>query len=174
MTELFYENYEGEMLFDIEDVEISENEYSFVIKAEYNGAVVGARVNVPVLIRRSLFKTIKMVKYNTKLSFTSIGQESDDFICMLEDLLKPVYRSTRKFSETPDEIDFTVLNRSMYDLDKDKIFLRLFNGDDQSDFEEDEKINLEMQFSFNLSSKRATLSEVREGYSADLIAILMA
>ena len=41
-------------------------------------------------------------------------------------------------------------------------------------FEEDEKINLEMQFSFNLSSKRATLSEVREGYSADLIAILMA
>ena len=39
--------------------------------------------------------------------------------------------------------------------------------------EEDEKINLEMNFSFNLQAKKASLVEVKDGYSADLIAIIM-
>lgn len=173
MTELFYDKYQGEMFFDIENVEKSNNEYSFDIKAVYNGAVVGARICVPVLIRKSLFKTFKFVKINDRISITSIGQESDALICALEDLLKPEYRSTKRFSEEPDDIDFSVINKEVYDLDNDKIYLRLFNGEDQSDFDDDEKINLEMHFTFNLSSKRASLIEVREGYSADLIAILM-
>ena len=173
MTELFYDKYEGEMFFDIDEIEKNADEYSFVIKADYKGKTVGARVSVPVLVRKSLFKTYKFVKTNEQILFTSIGSESDDFICALEELLKPPYKSSKHFSEEPDSIDYAVLNREVYDLDNDKIYLRLFNAEDQSDYEEDEKINLEMHFTFNLSSKRASLIEVRDGYSADIIAILM-
>lgn len=173
MTDLFYDKYEGEMFFDIEDVERGSEEYSFTIKAAYDGKTVGARVTVPVIVRRSLFKTLKFVKTNSQLKITSIGEESDNFICALETLLKPAYKSTRRFSDEPDAIDFSVLNRELYELDTDKIYIKLFNGEDQSDFDEDEKINLEMNFTFNLSSMRASLIEVRDGYSADLIAVLM-
>lgn len=173
MTDLFYDKYEGEMFFDIEDIEKGSEEYSFTIKAEYDGRVVGARVSVPVIIKRSLFKTFKFIKNNSQLKIMSIGEQSDAFICALEDLLKPSYRSTKRFSEQPDAVDFSVLNREIYDIDTDKIYLKIFNGEDQSDFEEDEKINLEMNFTFNFSSKRASLIEVRDGYSADLIAVLM-
>ena len=58
-------------------------------------------------------------------------------------------------------------------MDSDKIYLKLFNGEDQSDFDEDEKINLEMNFTFNFGNNRASLIEVRDGYSADLVAVLM-
>ena len=37
----------------------------------------------------------------------------------------------------------------------------------------DEKINLEMNFTFNFGNNRASLIEVRDGYSADLVAVLM-
>lgn len=173
MTDLFYDKYDGEMFFDIEDIKKGSEEYSFTIKAQYDGKIIGARVSVPVLIRRSLFKTYKFIKTNSQLKITSIGQESDDFICALESLLKPPYKSSRHFSDEPDPIDFSVLNRELYDIDSDKIYLKLFNGEDQSDFDEDEKINLEMNFTFNLSSNKASLIEVRDGYSADIIAILM-
>lgn len=173
MTELFFDKYDGEMFFDVSDVEKETDSYSFVIKAQYNGDTVGARVIIPVLTRRSLFKTLKIIRPDAQLRFVSIGEESDGLICAFEDLLKPAYRSTRKFSDEPDPIDFSVLNRELYDLDADKIYIRLYNGEDQSDFDEDEKINLEMNFTFNLSSGRASLIEVREGYSADIIAVLM-
>ena len=173
MTDLFYDKYDGEMFFDIVDLEKGSEQYSFTIKAEYDGKIVGARATVPVLIRRSLFKTYKFIKNNSQIKFASIGEESDNFICMLETLLKPAYKSSRRFSEEPDAIDFSVLNREIYELDSDKIYLKLFNGEDQSDFDEDEKINLEMNFTFNFGNNRASLIEVRDGYSADLVAVLM-
>ncbi len=173
MTDLFYENYDGEMFFDISEVECTSDEYSFVISALYNEKTVAAKVRIPVLIRRSLFKTVKLINYNSKLVFESVGENSDNFVCALEDLLKPPYKSTKKFTDEPEPTDFTVLNRQLYDLDTDKIYLKIYNGDDQSDYEEDEKINLEMNFSFNLQTKKASLIETRDGYSADLIAIIM-
>ncbi len=173
MTELFYEQYDGEMLFDISDIETSNNELSFIIKALYNDKIVAARVTLPVIVSRALFKTVKLVKPSSQLAITSVGEESDNFICALEQLLKPPYKSSREFADETEGIDFSVLNRGVYNLDSDKIYLKLYVGEDQSEFEEDEKINLEMNFSFNLSTKRASLIEVREGYSADIIAILM-
>ena len=173
MTELFYDKYDGEMFFDVSEVEKSTDSYSFVIKALYKGNTVGARVEIPIVTRRSLFKTMKFIRPDSQLAFRSIGNESDALICALEELLKPEYRSSRRFSDQPDPIDFSVLNRELYDIDSDKIYLKLFNAEDQSDFDEDEKINLEMNFTFNLSSNRASLIEVRDGYSADIIAILM-
>ena len=113
MTDLFYDKYDGEMFFDIVDLEKGSEQYSFTIKAEYDGKIVGARVTVPVLIRRSLFKTYKFIKNNSQIKFASIGEESDNFICMLETLLKPAYKSSRRFSEEPDAIDFSVLNREI-------------------------------------------------------------
>jgi len=173
MVDLFYDNYDGEMFFDISDIESGETEYAFTLKANYNDKTVGVRVILPIIVRRSLFKTVKLVKNNSKLIFESIGEESDNFVCALEDLLKPAYKSTRKFTDEPEGIDFSVLNRQLYEFDSDKIYLKLFNGDDQSDLEEDEKINLEMNFSFNFQTKKASLVEIKDGYSADLVAIVM-
>ncbi len=173
MTDLFIDRYDGEMFFDISDVEYGTEEYSFTISAQYNDKTVGARVVVPVLIRRSLFKTIKLVKNNSKITFLSIGEESDNFVCALEDLLKPPFRSTKKFTDEPEGIDFSVLNRQLYELDTDKVYLKIYNGDDQTDLEEDEKINLEMNFSFNFQTKKASLVEVKDGFSSDLVAIFM-
>ncbi len=173
MTDLFYEKYDGEMFFDISDIEFGNDEYSFTISALYNEKTVGAKVVLPVLIRRSLFKTVKLVKNNSKLTFVSIGEESDNLVCALEDLLKPAFRSSRRFTEEPEGIDFTVINKQMYELDTDKVYLKLYNGDDQTDLDEDEKINLEMNFTFNLQTKKASLVEVKDGYSADLVAIIM-
>ncbi len=173
MTDLFYEQYDGEMLFDIESCEKTADRYTMVLKAQYNNEIVGFQISIPVIIRKSLFKVIKFVTPSSQVEMASIGEESDRFICALENLLKPVFQSTKKFSEQTETLDFSVLNREMYDVDADKIYLKLYNGEDQSDFEEDEKINIEMNFSFNLSTKRASLVEVRDGYSADLVAVLM-
>lgn len=173
MTDLFFDKYDGEMFFDISDIEFGTEEYTFVIKAQYDGKTVGVKVILPVLIRRSLFKTIKLVKNHSKIVFQSIGEESDNFVCALEALLKPPFKSTKRFTDEPEGIDFSVLNTQLYELDTDKVYLKLFNGDDQTDLEEDEKINLEMNFSFNLQTKRASLVEVKDGYSSDIVAILM-
>lgn len=173
MTELIYEKYDGEMFFDISDIEIDEDNLSFIIKSMYNDKTVGTKVTIPVIFRRSIFKTVKLVKNSSQLCLSSIGEESDALVVAFEELFKPEFRSSKKFTDEPEGIDFSVLNKELYDFDTDKIYLKLYNADDQSDYDEDEKINLELNFSFNLKTKKASIVEVREGYSADLIAIIM-
>lgn len=173
MTDLFYETYDGEMLFDIESLEKANDKYSFVIKSNYNGTVIGLKIEIPVIVRKTLFKTVKFLRPNGKIDFSSIGEPSDAFIKTIEELFKPQYSSSGAFSEETESLDFSVLNREMYDLDNDKLYIKIFNGEDQSDFEEDEKINIELNFSFNFATKRASLVEVRDGFSADLVATLM-
>ena len=173
MTELFFEKYDGEMFFDISDIEIDNENLNFVIKADCSGKTVGAKVTIPIIVRRSLFKAVKLVKNSAQLCLSSIGEESDSLVVAFEQLFKPEFKSSKKFTDEPEGIDYSVLNKELYDFDTDKIYLKLYNADDQSDYEEDEKINLELNFSFNLKSKKASIVEVREGYSADLIAIIM-
>ena len=175
MIDLFYDNYEGEMLFDISNVEKDIDGISFIFKSNYNDSVVGAKVFIPTITRKAFFKTLTFLKPDAQLCFSSIGEESDNLIVCLEQLLKPKFKSSKKFTDQPEGIDYTVLNGNLYDinLDSDKIYLKLYNAEDQSEYDEDERIDLEMNFSFNLSTKRASLVEVRDGYSADLVAILM-
>lgn len=175
MIDLFIDKYDGEMFFDITDIQKDKEGLSFTFLANYEGSNVGANVFIPTITRRALFKSITLFKPNSQLVFSSIGKESDDFVVALENLLKPPFKSSKKFTDEPEGIDFSVVNPNIYelDIDNDKIYLKLFNGEDQSDLDEDEKINLEMNFSFNLSTKRASLIEVRDGYSSDLVAILM-
>ena len=173
MTELFYDKYDGEMLFDIVDCIKENDEYTFVLKSVYKGEQVGFQLSVPIVNRRSLFKSFKFVLPSGQMKFSTIGEESDRFICALEELLKPVYKSTRKFTEEIETADFTVINSQLYDIDSDKVYIKIYNGEDQSGLDEDEKINLEMNFAFSLGSNRASLIEVRDGYSADLVAVLM-
>ena len=173
MTELFFDKYNGELFFDIVSCEKNADEYVMVAKAEYKGETVGFEFSVPVVVRKGFFKTMKFIKTGAQIKFASIGEESDRFICALEELLKPAYKSSKRFSEEIETLDFSVLNREMYELDTDKIHIKIFNGEDQSDFEEDEKINIEMNMAFNVDTGKATLIEVRDGYSADLVAALM-
>lgn len=173
MTDLIYDKYNGEMFFEISDVESDNQELSFVFKADYNGKEVGAKITIPVIVRRSFFKGVKLIKNSSQLIISSIGEASDNFICVLEELFKAPYKSSRKFTEEPEEIDYAVLNRELYELGTDKIYLKFYNAEDQSDYEPDERINLELNFTFNLNTMRASLIEVKDGFSADLIAILM-
>lgn len=173
MTELFYDVYDGEMVFDIVDCQKSSDEYVLTLKSKYNNETVGFEVYLPIINRKSLFKTVTFVKPNDQIKFVSIGKPSDRFVCALEELLKPVYQSSKAFSEETEYLDYSVINREMYDINSDKIYLKVYNGEDQSDLDEDERINVEMNFSFNLGTNRASLIEVRDGYSADLVAVLM-
>lgn len=173
MIDLYLNKYDGEMFFDISDVEYESDRVSFVIKANYNDKTVGAQVEIPLISRRSFFKSFTLIKNPGQLYISSIGEESDNLICALEELFKPSYKSSRKFAEDSEGIDFAILNRELYELNTDKIYLKLYEAEDQSDFDDDEKINLELNFTFNFSTNRASLIEVRDGYSADLIAILM-
>ena len=50
MTELYYENYDGEMFFDIDSLEFSNNEYTFDIKSNYNGNEIGMHISIPVIV----------------------------------------------------------------------------------------------------------------------------
>ena len=173
MIELFYDSYDGEMLFDIESYEKTDDAYSMILKSKYKNEVVGFQISVPAVTRKALFKSMTFFATNGQVEFAGIGEESDRFIVAIEELLKPVYKSSEKFSEEIETVDFSVINTGVYDIETDKIYLKLYNGEDQSDFEEDERITLEMNFTFNLATKRASLIEVRDGYSADLVAVLM-
>ena len=173
MTELYYENYDGEMFFDIDSLEFSNNEYTFDIKSNYNGNEIGMHISIPVIVSRSLFKSIKIIKPNGKITFETIGNESDLLVSTFEELFKPPFESSKSFSDAVETLDYSVLNKQMYDLDNDKVFIKIYNGDDQSGLEEDEKINIELNLSLNFVSKRATISEVRDGYSSDIVAVLM-
>ena len=127
MIDLYLEKYNGEMFFDISDVE-SDNEYlSFVFKATYNNKVIGAKITIPVVIKRSFFKGTKLLKDSGSLTISSIGEESDNFICALEELFKPDYKSTRRFTDEPEPIDYVVLNRGLYEFGEDKIYIKLCN-----------------------------------------------
>lgn len=173
MTDLFYDVYDGELTFDIVDCDKTDDLYEFVLKANYEGNEVGLKISFPIIKRRALFKSITLLNSGAQVEFSSIGIESDNLIVVLEQLLKPAYKSSGKFSENIETLDFSVLNREMYDIDSDKIYTKIFNGEDQTGLDEDERINCELNFTFNLSTMRASLIEVRDGYSADLVAVLM-
>jgi hypothetical protein len=176
MINLIGENYDGEISFDISDVETKDKAIEFVIKAEYKDQTVGARVKVPFEKKRSLFKSYTMIDPSRPLEFSSIGDESDRLIVALNEILCPDFPSSKKFSEQPAVVDFFIVNTSIYDPLTDKVYLRIFYDDDsgaEQEVERSEKVRLEMNFSFNIERKKAALIESEKGYSADLVTILM-
>lgn len=171
---LIDEEYDGELRFSIIESEILADACVLTLGAYDGEELVGFKISIPMMTKKMLFKTFQFILPRGVATFSSIGKKSDRLIEALKTYFKPNYEPTDGFTEEPVEIDYKLRNQGAYDINQDKLFLRLFYDEEQdADLPKNERIHLSIDFSFNLSRERASLIEVKEGYSADLISFLM-
>lgn len=168
------EEYDGELRFSITESVVENNFCSITIGAKDGEELVGMKVIVPLLTRRMGFKFIRLIPPNGTLKMCSIGEKSDRLIQSLKKYFQPEYEPSDGFTADDVAIDYTVRNQGMYDIDQDKIYLKLYYDEEQDEgLPAEERVHLDMNFSFNLNRESASLIETKEGYSADLISFLM-
>ncbi len=168
------EEYDGELRFSITESVLEKDFCSLTLGAKDGEDLIGMKVVVPLLTRRIGFKLFRMIHPRNTLKFYSIGEKSDRLIKTLTTYFQPSYEPSEGFTEDEVAIDYTLRNQGAYDLENDKIYLKLYYDEDQDEgIPEEEKVHLDMNFSFNLSREVASLIETKDGYSADLISFLM-
>lgn len=173
-TSIIPEEYDGELLFSITEYDFQPNALEMILGAKDGEELVGFKVRIPVAARRLGFKAVNLIQPSGVLEFSSIGEKSDRLIASLAKYLNPSFEPTEGFSEESVEVDYKLRNQGAYDLNQDKIYLKLFYDEEQDEgLPLDERIHLNMNLAFNLSRETASLIEMKEGYSADLIAFLM-
>ncbi len=168
------EEYDGELRFSIIESELTPNSCVMTLGAKDGEELVGFKIEIPAICKRLGFKLFRMIYPVGTVKLSSIGEKSDRFIATLVKYLQPSYNTSEFFTNDVVEIDYALQNKGNYDLNQDKIYLKLFYDEEQDeDLPADERIHLNMNFSFNLGRESASLIETKEGYSADLIAFLM-
>lgn len=168
------EEYDGELRFSIIESEVENNSCSITIGAKDGEDLVGMKVIIPLLTRRLGFKLMRLIPPSGTLKMESIGTKSDRLIATLAKYFQPSYDPGEEFTSDDVAIDYTVRNQGMYDIENDKIYLKLYYDEEQDEgVPEEERVHLDMNFSFNLNRESASLIETKEGYSADLISFLM-
>ena len=168
------EEYDGELRFSIIDYSIEPDACVMTLGALDGEELIGFKVTIPMMTKRLAFKLFQFIMPSGQVKFSSIGEKSDRFIQTLVKYFHPNYEASDGFSEDEVEIDYKLRNQAGYDLNQDKIFLKLFYDEEQDeDLPKNERIHLDMNFTFNLSRESASLIETQEGYSADLVALLM-
>ena len=171
---IVHEEYDGELRFSIIESEITGNACILTLGAKDGEEFVGFKIEIPVLCKRSGFKLFQMIYPTGTVKISSIGEKSDRLISTLVKYYQPGYETSGLFTEDAVEIDYSLCNKGAYDLNQDKIYLKLYYDEEQDeDLPKDARIHLNMNFSFNLSREAASLVETKEGYTADLIAFLM-
>lgn len=168
------EEYDGELRFSIIESTVTNNACILTLGAQDEDKLVGFKVEIPIVSRRLAFKMFQMIYPSGTVKISSIGEKSDALIATLVKYLRPSYDTSELFTEDVVEIDYALCNKGSYDLNQDKIYLRLYYDEEQDeDLPKDERVHLNMNFAFNLSRETASLIETKEGYSADLVAFLM-
>lgn len=168
------EEYDGELRFSIIESVLENDSCAITIGAKDGEELVGMKVIIPVLTRRMLFKPLRLIPPASTLKLESIGEKSDRLVATMAKYFQPDYEPSDGFTRDEVNIDFTVRNQGMYDLENDKIYLRLRYDEEQDEgIPDSERIHLDMNFSFNLNRESASLIETKEGYSADLISFIM-
>ena len=173
--DLLGEEYNGDFNFKIADYDY-ENDYLYLtLKADYNEKVAGIVIKVPVIIKKQLFKTLKVIDNTRKIEFESVDDEcSKVLLTAFENVLKPDFKVTKKFTPDLAELDFQIENRQFYDMDSEKIYLKIYyDEEDTQDIPKDERIHIELKFNFNIPRMRATLSESKKGYTNDFLTVIM-
>ncbi|MBQ7095468.1 MAG: hypothetical protein IJN80_03355 [Clostridia bacterium] len=171
---LFEEEYDGELRFSIIDKEITPNACVLTLGAYDGEDLVGFKISIPLMTKKMFFKLFQFIQPSGAVVFSTIGEKSDRLIQSLKTYFNPSYEPSNGFTNEPVEIDYNLRNQGAYDLNQDKIYLRLFYDEEQdADLPKNERIHLNMNFAFNLSRETASLIETKEGYSADLISFLM-
>lgn len=168
------EEYDGELRFSIIESEITPAACVLTLGAQDGEEIVGFKIEIPVISKRLGFKAYQLLYPSGTVKLSSIGEKSDRLIATLAKYYQPGYETGDEFTKEPVEIDYALRNQGAYDLNQDKIFLKLYYDEEQDeDLPKDERVHLNMNFSFNLSREVASLIETKEGYTADLIAFLM-
>ena len=168
------DEYDGELHFSIIDYVIEPDACVLTLGAKDGEDLIGFKISVPVMTKRLLFKMFQFIMPAGTVKISSIGEKSDRLIGTLVKYFQPAYEASEGFTDEVVEIDYKLRNQSSYDLNQDKIYLKLFYDEEQDeDLPKSERVHLNMNFAFNLSRESASLIETEEGYSADLIAFLM-
>ncbi len=168
------EEYDGELHFSIIDYAIEPDACVMTLGAQDGDELIGFKISVPVMSKRFAFKMFQFIMPSGTVKISSIGEKSDRLINTLVKYLQPEYEASEGFTDEVVEIDYKLRNQGSYDLNQDKIYLKLFYDEEQDeDLPKSERVHLNMNFAFNLSRESASLIETEEGYSADLIAFLM-
>ena len=168
------EEYDGELRFSITESAVESDSCTITIGAKDGEDLVGMKVIIPLVTRRMGFKLVRLIPAGGTVKMESIGKKSDLLIQTLTKYFQPNYEPTDGFSKDAVAIDYTVRNQGMYDIDNDKIYLKLYYDEDQDEgIPAEERIHLNMNFAFNLNRESASLIETKEGYTADLISFLM-
>ena len=168
------EEYDGELRFSIIESELTPNACVLTLGAKDGEDLVGFKIEIPAIFKRLGFKMFQLLYPSGTVKISSIGEKSDRLIATLAKYYQPAYEVGELFTDDVVEIDYALRNQGTYDLNQDKIFLKLYYDEEQDeDLPKNERIHLNMNFSFNLSRETASLIETKEGYTADLLAFLM-
>ncbi len=168
------EEYDGELRFSIIESELTPSACILTLGAKDGEELIGFKIEIPAVVKRLGFKLFQLLYPSGTVKISSIGEKSDRLLSTLVKYYQPGYEVGEKFTEDAVEIDYALQNQGTYDLNQDKIYLKLYYDEEQDeDLPKDERVHLDMTFSFNLSRESASLVEKKEGYSADLLAFLM-
>lgn len=168
------EEYDGELHFSVTESVIEKDACTLTLGAKDGEELVGMKVVIPLLTRRFGFKSVTLIPPAGVVKFYSLGEKSNRLIKTLETYFQPAYEASDEFTDDEVAIDYNLRNQGLYDINNDKIYLKLYYDADQDEgIPDEERIHLDMNFSFNLSRDMASLIETKEGYSADLISFLM-
>ncbi len=168
------EEYDGELRFSIIDSTITDDGCCITLGAKDGDELIGCKVTVPLITRKLLFKTFRLIPPQGAVKFESIGEKSDRMIQTLVKYYQPAYEASEFFTDEAVSVDYVLRNQGSYDLEQDKIYLKLFYDEEQDEgLPADERVHLNMNFSFNLKREVAGFIETKEGYCADLITFLM-
>ena len=170
---LFEELYDGELNFEIENEVVDGEQITMDLYAEYNGQKVGFKVEFPIQTRRVLFKNLILPDISNPIIFKSLGDCSDNFVKVLDQIWSPDFEVSGKFEENAVEIEYAVLNREAFDVTKDKTYVRMYAQIDMETGDEYDNINMELGFNFNLDRKRASLVETKRLMRNDFLAMIM-
>lgn len=170
---LFEELYDGELNFEIENEVIEAETITMDLSAEHEGEKVGFQVVFPIRTSRMMFKTTVMPSPTQPILIKSLGECSDRFVALLDKLWAPDFEVSGKFEEDAIEIEYSILNRDIFDCTKDKTYTRLYAQIDMETGDDYDNINMELGFNFNLSRRRASLVETKRAMRNDFLALIM-
>ncbi len=171
---LFEEIYDGELCFEIADYTVEADFITMDLVAEYEGKEVGFQVRMPVQTKKMLFKSMILPDTSRGMEFISSGERSDRFIAALDTIWTPDFEVEGKFEANVVELDYSILNKELFECTKDKTYTRLYAEIDMETGDPFDNINTEILFNFNLSRKRASLIEGKRALRNDFLAMIMA
>lgn len=171
---LIEEVYDGELNFEIENDVVGEDAISMDLIAEYEGKNVGMHVCVPIKKKRMMFKSFSFLDPSRTVTFSSLGENSDNLITAMDALWTPDFEVEGKFSDVPVEIEFSILNRDAFDCTVEKTYIRIYNDVEMNTGDPFDDIHVELGLNFNLGRKRASIIEKKKNFRNDFLAMLLA